>query len=110
MPTYEYQCGACGHQLEVFQKMSDDPLANCPKCQKPALTKQISAAGFQLKGSGWYVTDYSKKGKAKAADSAANSTESNGGGEAKPVAAKTDTKSTNSSPKTSSSDKSGESK
>jgi putative FmdB family regulatory protein len=64
MPTYEYQCTACGHQLEEFQKMSDAPLTDCPKCHQPALSKMISAAGFQLKGSGWYVTDYSKKGKA----------------------------------------------
>jgi len=67
MPTYEYQCTACGHQLEAFQKMSDAPLTDCPECQKPALTKLVSAAGFQLKGSGWYVTDYSAKGKSKSA-------------------------------------------
>lgn len=65
MPIYEYQCTACGHQLEVLQKMSDDPLKDCPKCNQPSLTKQVSAAGFQLKGSGWYVTDYSNKGKSK---------------------------------------------
>lgn len=63
MPTYEYQCTACGHQLEAFQKMSDQPLLDCPECHKPNLTKLVSAAGFQLKGTGWYVTDYSAKGK-----------------------------------------------
>lgn len=73
MPTYEYQCTACGHQLEAFQKMSDAPLTDCPECQKTALTKLVSAAGFQLKGSGWYVTDYSAKGKSKSAQ--ANETE-----------------------------------
>lgn len=65
MPIYEYQCAACGHQLEVMQKMSEEPLKECPECHKPALSKLVSAAGFQLKGSGWYVTDYSAKGKAK---------------------------------------------
>lgn len=65
MPIYEYQCTACGHQLEALQKMSEDPLKDCPKCTQPALSKLVSAAGFQLKGSGWYVTDYSNKGKSK---------------------------------------------
>lgn len=69
MPLYEYQCSACGHRCEVIQKFSDQPLMDCPACGKPALQKQISATGFQLKGSGWYVTDYSKKGKNKSADS-----------------------------------------
>lgn len=58
MPIYEYQCTACEHQLEAMQKMSDAPLTDCPECGKPALKKLISAAGFQLKGSGWYVTDF----------------------------------------------------
>ncbi len=65
MPIYEYQCTACGHQLEALQKMSDEPLKDCPECSQPSLSKLVSAAGFQLKGSGWYVTDYSNKGKAK---------------------------------------------
>jgi len=63
MPTYEYQCKACGHQLEAFQKMSDEALTVCPECHKPNLTKLISAAGFQLKGTGWYATDFKDKGK-----------------------------------------------
>lgn len=83
MPTYEYQCSACGHHLEAFQKMSDDPLKECPACGKSTLNKQISAAGFQLKGSGWYVTDYSKKGKSTGSDSGSESkssgTQSGGG-------------------------------
>jgi putative FmdB family regulatory protein len=70
MPIYEYQCSACGHQLEVIQKMSDQPLTECPECHQPNLTKLVSAAGFQLKGTGWYVTDYSAKGKAKSANEA----------------------------------------
>src|SRR5258706_4839032 len=65
MPIYEYQCSKCGHHLEVIQKMSDTPLTECPECHQSALAKLISAAGFQLKGSGWYLTDYSSKGKEK---------------------------------------------
>ena len=75
MAIYEYRCTACGHPFEAMQKMSDPPLTDCPECGKPALQKLISAAGFQLKGSGWYVTDF-KGGAAKkdpsATDSAAN--------------------------------------
>ena len=63
MPIYEYSCGACGHHLEAFQKMSDAPLQVCPECSKSTLTKLISAAGFQLKGTGWYATDFKHKGK-----------------------------------------------
>lgn len=73
MPTYEYQCKACGHELEAFQKMTDAPLIECPKCNQQTLTKLISGAGFQLKGSGWYVTDYSKKGKSSAEKSSEGS-------------------------------------
>ena len=65
MPIYEYKCEACGHQLEAMQKFSEEPLKECPTCGKPALNKLISASGFQLKGSGWYVTDYRDKGKSK---------------------------------------------
>lgn len=63
MPIYEYRCEKCGHQLEVIQKMSDTPLTDCPECGKAALTKLISAAGFQLKGTGWYQTDFKNSGK-----------------------------------------------
>ncbi len=58
MPIYEYCCDACGHELEVMQKMSDAALTDCPECGKPALRKLISAAGFRLKGGGWYETDF----------------------------------------------------
>ena len=58
MPIYEYACQACGHALEVIQKMSDAPLKDCPACGKPQLKKLMSASGFQLKGSGWYATDH----------------------------------------------------
>jgi putative FmdB family regulatory protein len=58
MPIYEYRCSSCGHEKEVLQKMSDAPLAECPACGKSSFRKLISAAGFQLKGSGWYATDF----------------------------------------------------
>ena len=61
MPIYEYQCQECGHKFETLQKMSDDPLTECPKCHNPALKKLISAAAFHLKGSGWYETDFKNK-------------------------------------------------
>ncbi len=58
MPIYEYRCDACGHELEALQKMSDVPLSECPACHKSQLNKLISAAGFRLKGGGWYETDF----------------------------------------------------
>lgn len=58
MPIYEYRCSSCGHEKEVLQKMSDVPLTECPACGKSTFRKLISAAGFQLKGSGWYATDF----------------------------------------------------
>lgn len=58
MPIYEYRCNACDHELEAIQKMSDPPLQECPHCGRPALQKRISAAGFRLKGGGWYETDF----------------------------------------------------
>ncbi|MEO1889719.1 MAG: zinc ribbon domain-containing protein [Cycloclasticus sp.] len=64
MPIYEYQCGACEHQSEALRKISDEPLTMCPQCGKDELTKKISAAGFRLKGNGWYETDF-KSGKKK---------------------------------------------
>jgi putative FmdB family regulatory protein len=67
MPIYEYRCGACGHQQEFLQKVSDPPRTECPKCGKPSLSKLLSAAGFQLKGSGWYATDFKNSGKKPAA-------------------------------------------
>src|SRR5579863_9039422 len=63
MPIYEYQCGQCGHRLESLEKMTDPPLTQCPSCGKPELQKLVSAAGFQLKGTGWYATDFRNKGK-----------------------------------------------
>jgi putative FmdB family regulatory protein len=58
MPIYEYRCGSCGFEKEYLQKVSDTPVAACPACGSDAFIKLISAAGFQLKGSGWYATDF----------------------------------------------------
>ncbi|MCB1735089.1 MAG: zinc ribbon domain-containing protein [Gammaproteobacteria bacterium] len=58
MPFYEYRCDDCGHELEAMQKMSDAPLTVCPECGQPHLVKLMSAAGFRLKGGGWYETDF----------------------------------------------------
>ena len=63
MPLYEYECGACGHRLEIIQKFSDGPPDACPKCGKGPLQRQQSSPAFQFKGTGWYVTDYAAKGR-----------------------------------------------
>src|SRR6185295_18372036 len=63
MPLYEYECGACGHRFEIIQKFSYQPITECPKC-RGALRKLQSAPAFQLKGTGWYATDYPKTGQA----------------------------------------------
>jgi len=68
MPIYAYRCEACGTQHDALQKLSDAPLVDCPKCGKPSLSKMLTAAGFQLKGSGWYATDF-KGGSKSASDS-----------------------------------------
>ncbi len=70
MPIYAYKCSACGFAKDVLQKMSDAPLAVCPSCGESAFGKQLTAAGFQLKGSGWYVTDFREgsSGKKKAGE------------------------------------------
>ena len=62
MPIYEYRCESCGVQKEFLQRISDAPLTDCPECGKKSLQKMVTAAGFQLKGSGWYVTDFRDKG------------------------------------------------
>ncbi|MCS6765650.1 MAG: zinc ribbon domain-containing protein [Candidatus Protistobacter heckmanni] len=58
MPIYAYRCASCGFAKDVLQKMSDAPLTQCPSCGQSTFAKQVTAAGFQLKGSGWYVTDF----------------------------------------------------
>jgi len=70
MPIYAYKCASCGHEQDVLQKISDDPLTVCTSCGAPAFGKQVTAAGFHLKGSGWYATDFKNGSKKpeKAAD------------------------------------------
>ena len=70
MPIYAYKCESCGFAKDVLQKMSDSPLTECPTCGASAFKKQLTAAGFQLKGSGWYATDF--KGTAAPAGAAAD--------------------------------------
>ena len=65
MPIYEYRCASCGFQREYLQKMSDAPLTDCPECGKATLGKMVTAAGFHLKGSGWYATDFKHGAKPK---------------------------------------------
>jgi putative FmdB family regulatory protein len=78
MPIYEYRCDACGHQEEHLQKLSEAPIAACPACSKASYRKLLSAAGFQLKGSGWYATDFKSAGKKPAEKKADSKTESTG--------------------------------
>ncbi|WP_250462957.1 MULTISPECIES: FmdB family zinc ribbon protein [unclassified Caballeronia] len=83
MPIYAYRCASCGHEKDVLQKMSDAPLTQCPACGQATFSKQVTAAGFQLKGSGWYVTDFrggNNGGKAK--DAAAPAKSENGSSDA----------------------------
>lgn len=79
MPIYEYQCKNCGHVLEALQKMSDAPLTDCPQCGKSELSKMISAAGFRLKGGGWYETDFKSGKKKNLADSGKSDSKSSTG-------------------------------
>ncbi|MCG5529721.1 zinc ribbon domain-containing protein [Halorhodospira halochloris] len=66
MPIYEYQCNSCGHRLEAIQAVSDEPLSYCPECQEAQLKRLVSAVAFQLKGTGWYETDFKNKGRGAA--------------------------------------------
>lgn len=94
MPIYEYRCASCGHQQEFLQKVSDAPLTVCTQCGKATFSKMVTAAGFQLKGSGWYATDFKNSGAkpaAKSADSTpksgeSSSTDAKPAGESKPAA------------------------
>lgn len=87
MPIYAYKCGSCGHAKDVLQKISDAPLTVCPSCGAEQFAKQITAAGFQLKGSGWYVTDF-RGGSGGSATSTAgdkSSTSTSSSADAKPA-------------------------
>ena len=104
MPLYEYECGACGHRFEIIQKFSDQPITECPKC-RGALRKLQSAPAFQLKGTGWYATDYPKSGQAPADKDSSDSSDSSSGDK---VAAKGDkSEKTDKSHKPDKADKSG---
>ncbi len=76
MPIYEYQCQSCGHIYEAIQKISDPALTDCPACNKPDLAKKITAAGFRLKGGGWYETDFKSGTKKNVAGESAPSASS----------------------------------
>ncbi len=76
MPIYDYRCTSCGFKKEVMQKMNDALLTTCPECGKETFAKQLTAAGFQLKGSGWYATDFKGGGSKPKTESAASATES----------------------------------
>lgn len=82
MPIYEYRCASCGHQQEFLQKVSAEPLTVCTQCGKETFSKMLTAAGFQLKGSGWYATDFRNKGTAPAK---AGAKEGKDGGADKPA-------------------------
>ena len=98
MPIYEYVCQKCGHHLEIIQKMSDKPLTRCPEC-RGRLEKVISQTSFQLKGSGWYVSDYGKSGSKEKTSESSAKTES-AKAEKSDKAEKTDTTSTSKTEKT----------
>ena len=83
MPIYAYKCESCGYAKDVLQKMSDTPLTDCPQCGASSFKKQLTAAGFQLKGSGWYVTDFRGDGGASAAKNADAQPGAAAGGESK---------------------------
>ena len=89
MPIYAYRCSACGHAKDVLQKLSDPVLSTCPACGAEAFSKQVTAAGFQLKGSGWYATDFKGSGAAPAAGK--GDAKADGNADAK-TDSKTDTK------------------
>lgn len=94
MPIYDYRCTSCGHKKEVMQKMNDAVLTTCPECGKETFAKQLSAAGFQLKGSGWYATDFKGGSKPKqestASTSESSSNSETGSTESKPAACASD--------------------
>ncbi len=83
MPIYEYRCDACGHEFERLQKISEDLLQECPDCGEKALKKLVSAAGFRLKGGGWYETDFKKGNKKNLHDSAGGKAKDGTGGKVK---------------------------
>ncbi|MEE2785559.1 MAG: zinc ribbon domain-containing protein [Pseudomonadota bacterium] len=102
MPIYEYVCDKCNHELEAFQKLSEAQLSTCPECAEDALRKKVSAAGFRLKGSGWYETDF-KSGKKKNVAAAERSSSSSGSSTSSTSSSSESSSSSSSSDSTSSS-------
>lgn len=88
MPIYEYQCSQCHHMFELMQKINDAPVTQCPKCFDNTVVKLVSAAGFQLKGNGWYATDFKNKGKPDAPAAEKSAAEKSADTAVKPAAAK----------------------
>ena len=93
MPLYEYQCDACGHIFELIQKFSDAHPSTCPSCGAPGVRKLLSSPAIQFKGSGWYITDYARKGGSEAARSDAAATAASGGASESKGDGKAETKS-----------------
>ena len=102
MPIYAYKCSECGHAKDVLQKISDAPLTVCPSCGKSTFSKQITAPQFQLKGSGWYVTDFrggnGTTGKPGSAEAGKSESKSESGGDSKPSAGESAGASTSTTP------------
>ena len=98
MPLYEYRCDACEHRFEVIQKYSDEPIAVCPSCGQGPVEKLLSSPAIQFKGTGWYITDYARKGQSGTpAGSSTNSTKGEGGNDSAPAKPAADT--SNNTPK-----------
>jgi putative FmdB family regulatory protein len=89
MPIYEYKCQSCGHELEKLQRISDPTLTDCPFCDEPSLQRLVSAAGFRLKGAGWYETDFKKGSKKNLHESGASKTTGSKPAESEKAPAKT---------------------
>jgi putative FmdB family regulatory protein len=97
MPIYAYRCEECGFAKDVLQKISDAPLSDCPSCGKASFKKQVTAAGFQLKGSGWYVTDF-RGGSGGSAGASAPAVPTDGGSAAGSAPTATETSATSAAP------------
>ena len=109
MPIYAYKCSSCGHGADVMQKLSDAPLTVCTACGQPTFSKQITAAGFQLKGSGWYATDFKNGSKGAKKEPAAGDKPAETTAESKTTESSADKKSDSTEKKSDSTEKKSES-
>jgi putative FmdB family regulatory protein len=99
MPLYEYQCDACGCRFERIQKFSDPPVTDCPNCGQPQVHKLLSSPAIQFKGTGWYITDYARKGTGSDSTKSGESKTTEGGNESKSSETKSgETKSSDAKP------------